>query len=592
MVVVQVAEETSKNQTILYEQIKVLLESAYFILITYAITAAAFLFVMWDVVSHTILINWGVVFLLVLLIRATIHYFYHDKLQPTNAKRFAYYIVISLGITGLVWGIGVALMFPGLELGYQFFIMFIVAGIGGSAFSSNTIFLPGLYAFFPALLLPLAVRMFYMDETLYLAMGSVTIVFMSSLYFFSRNLNRSLLETLKLRFENTELVSQLRLQKEEAEHANSAKSKFLAAASHDLRQPLHALALFTSVLDEYIKTPKVRGVVEKINESVNALQNLFDALLDISQLDAGVMKHEKSNFDLQSILKKLSNEFTPLASKKGLLINWPESHAFVFSDPIQLEQILRNYISNAIRYTDQGEISITCETVEDSVNIQVIDTGIGIPKDQLENIYEEFHQLSNPERDRNKGLGLGLAIVRRTAKLLKHQITIKSETGKGSTFGITVERGEKTEVSQETAKPRSGVLQVDNEVLIIVIDDEASVREGMQRLFNAWGCDVIATASQEQALNRLKQQVNVPDAIIADYRLRDNMTGIEAIHAIYSEYNIEIPALIVTGDIGIKHLRNVSDSGFQVLHKPVAPLKLRTFIENTQLNKKYQRKVD
>ena len=579
----QVRLSTEQDQKILFEQVQVVLKAAYFILITYAITAGAFAFIMWDVVPHTLLIAWGSVFLFVLIIRAIIHFIYHGKLRPENARYFGIYIIISLGITGLVWGVGVMLMFPGLELGYQFFIMFIVAGIGGSAFSSNTIFLPGLYAFFPALLLPLAIRMFFMEEALYLAMGTVTIVFMSSLYFFSKNLNRSLVETLRLRFENAELVTQLRIQKDEAEQANNAKSKFLAAASHDLRQPLHALTLFTSVLDETIQTPKVRGVVEQINASVKSLESLFNALLDISRLDAGVMKEEKTSFDLQPLFVRLANDFDLLAKEKGLSIAWPKSACCVYSDPLLLEQIIRNYISNAIRYSDKGEIKVLCDENNGEVNIQVVDNGIGIPHEEQKEIFTEFHQLGNPERDRNKGLGLGLAIVRRTAKLLGHSISLTSESGKGSAFGIVVASGELNVSTINTAVTENDI--VTHALTIVVIDDEASIREGMQTLLQVWGYEVIAASSQDEAMLLLKKLNKIPDGIIADYRLQNHKTGVEAVHALYDEYNRKIPALIVTGDIATEHLRNVNDSGFQVLHKPVAPAKLRAFLRKIQLAK-------
>lgn len=581
----QVLSSKEQDQKILYEQVKVVLKAAYFILITYAITATAFAAIMWDVVPHNLLIIWGAVFLAVLMIRAIIHFYYHDKLKPENARYFGNYIVVSLGITGLVWGIGVMLMFPELELGYQFFIMFIVAGIGGSAYSSNTIFLPGLYAFFPALLLPLAIRMFFMEEALYMAMGSVTLVFMSSLYFFSKNLNRSLVETLKLRFENAELITQLRIQKDEAEKANNAKSKFLAAASHDLRQPLHALSLFTSVLDETIKTPKVRGVVKQINDSVDALQGLFNALLDISRLDAGVMKDEKISFDLHSLFKRLANDFNPLAKEKKLCIKWPDSSYIVYSDPLLLEQILRNYISNAIRYSDKGEINIHCEEMNAAVNIQVIDEGVGIPKEEQENIFNEFHQLGNPERDRSKGLGLGLAIVHRTAKLLGHPIALSSEPGKGSIFSIMVETCEFNEKTSEKFVFNDREEQIEKtNIIIVVLDDEESIREGMKQLLEAWGCEVITASNQDELMTNLRQQNKIPDGIIADYRLRENRTGIEAIRALHAEYHNDIPAVIVTGDIAVENLREVNNSGFQVLHKPVAPVKLRAFTRNIQLH--------
>ena len=581
----QVLPKTEQNQKILYEQIKVVLNAAYFILITYGITAAAFAVIMWHVVPHKLLLIWSGVFLAVLIIRAIIHYRYHDELKPENARYFGIYIIISLGITGLVWGIGVMLMFPGLELGYQFFIMFIIAGIGGSAFSSNTIFLPGLYAFFPALLLPLAIRMFFMDEALYMAMGSVTLVFMSSLYFFSKNLNGSLVETLKLRFENAELITQLRVQKDEAEKANNAKSKFLAAASHDLRQPLHALGLFTSILDETIRTPKVRDVVKQINASVDALQGLFNALLDISRLDAGTMKDEKINFDLQSLFKRLANDFDPLAKEKSLSIRWPDSSYVVYSDPLLLEQILRNYISNAIRYSEKGDIYIHCKEEGNAVDIQVVDGGIGIPEEEQENIFNEFHQLGNPERDRSKGLGLGLAIVRRTAKLLGHSINIASEKGQGSMFSILVKTGKPNEKSNKNIFINEYEVELDNiKSIIAVIDDEESIREGMTQLFETWGCEVIAASTQDELLIKLRLENKVPDGIIADYRLRENRTGIETIRSLYDEYNKDIPAVIVTGDIAVENLREVNNSGFQVLHKPVAPVKLRAFLRSIQLH--------
>lgn len=582
----QVLSNKEKNQKILYEQIKVVLNAAYFILITYAITAGTFAAIMWNVVPHDILFIWGAVFLSVLIIRAIIHYHYHDKLKPENARYFGVYIIISLGITGLVWGVGVMLMFPAVELNYQFFIMFIIAGIGASAFSSNTIFLPGLYAFFPALLLPLTIRMFFMEGDLYLALGSATLVFMFSLYYFSKNLYRSLVETLNLRFENAELISQLRIQKDEAEQANNAKSKFLAAASHDLRQPLHALSLFTSVLDETIKTPEVRNVIKQINASVDALQGLFNALLDISRLDAGVMKEEKINFELQSLFDRLANDFNPLANEKGLSLHWPDSSYIVYSDPLLLEQILRNYISNAIRYSDEGDINILCKEMNGEINIQVVDRGRGIPLEEQKNIFNEFHQLGNPERDRSKGLGLGLAIVRRTAKLLKHPINITSETGQGSTFSILVET---REFDDKTHKPfvstDTKVIIDSANITIVVIDDEQSIREGMKQLLESWGNEVITASNQDELLIKLRQENKAPDGIIADYRLRENKTGIETIRTLYEEYKKEIPALIVTGDIAAENLREVNDSGFQVLHKPVAPAKLRAFIRNIQLHR-------
>ena len=378
------------------------------------------------------------------------------------------------------------------------------------------------------------------------------------------------------------LVKQLQEQKGDAEQANIAKSKFLAAASHDLRQPLHALTLFTSVLDEEIKYPKTRRVVDQIKASVDALKNLFNALLDISKLDAGVIKVERTDFNLQPLLDKLANDFEPLAKEKGLQIDCSICTYAVRSDLTQLEQILRNYISNAIRYTDNGEIKLTCVADDKNITINVIDTGIGIAQDKQQEIFEEFHQLSNPERDRSKGLGLGLAIVHRTAKLLGHRINVESQPGKGSTFSISVPQAQHVIENNEADSDLSKDDRHARNELIIVIDDEASIREGMQSLLQQWGYEVICAADKEEALSLLGQQNRIPDGIIADYRLRDYKTGIEVVHAIHAEYNKIIPTLIVTGDSSVDKLREVNNSGFQVLHKPVAPIKLRAFLRHIQ----------
>jgi len=209
-------------------------------------------------------------------------------------------------------------------------------------------------------MLPVGFMLLIINDSIHLSLGLMTFFYVISISFFNIKINKGLKTSLRLRFENIDLVEQLREQKFEADHANMAKSKFLAAASHDLRQPLYALSLFTSVLDEYIETPKVRRVVDRIKASVTSLQSLFNALLDISRLDAGVMKTEKTDFNLQTLFTTLANDFDSIAAEKGLVISWPESNINVHSDQNLLKQILNNYISNAIRYTDTGNIRIQC----------------------------------------------------------------------------------------------------------------------------------------------------------------------------------------------------------------------------------------
>jgi signal transduction histidine kinase/CheY-like chemotaxis protein len=578
----------TQNQKILVEQIRLLYQVALPILATNLLVSIALMFGLWNVVSKTTLVIWMALMLLVIVARIIVYVDFRRHFKAELVQRYGLYFIVGTGLTALVWGIGGVLLFPVEKLEYQLFILFVLVGMGAGAVSSLTAYLPAFYAFLPISMLPIAIKFYFVGGPIHVSLAMMCTVYIIALSYFALKINRTLKQSLKLGFENIDLVKQLHQQKDRAERANKAKSKFLAAASHDLRQPLHALMLFTSVLDESIKYPKVRRVVDQIKSSVNTLQSLFNALLDISQLDAGATKVEMTDFYLSSLFKKLANDFDLLAREKGLSISWPICSYVVRSDPNLFETIMRNYISNAIRYTDTGEIRITCATKDQSVCIRVSDTGVGIAEAEQQAIFAEFYQLSNPERDRGKGLGLGLAIVQRTAALLGHVIEVESTPGQGSTFSIRLEQVIIAEQSEATESPTESNIVLVSRVLIIVVDDEASVREGTQNLLELWDCDVITAADQNEAMDKLRQQNRVPDGIIADYRLRENRTGIDAIHAIYAEYNINIPALIVTGDIAVDRLREVSSSGFQVLYKPVAAVKLRTFLRNIQLRKQVE----
>ncbi len=575
----------NQDQKILIEQIKTQYRTLLPILFVNLVVSSALVYGLWDVAQQKTLMLWLVLLWLVLFMRVASFFFYKQHFSAEHVHRYALYFVIGTGLTGLLWGIGSVIFFSE-KLEYQLFILFVLVAMGAGAVSSLTTYLPAFFSYFPASLAPISIHLILLGEPIQLSLGVMTIAYIIGLSYFSLNINRTLIQSLTLRFENIELVEQLRQQKDEAEQANISKSKFLAAASHDLRQPLHALTLFTSVLDELIQYPKVRKVVDQINASVQALQSLFNALLDISQLDAGVMKVEKTDFNLQPLFNKLANDFNPQAREKDLTIIWPTCSFAVHSDQSLFEQILRNYISNAIRYSSKGEVHIHCIAKDQLLCIQVIDTGVGIAEEDQQAIFEEFHQLNNPERDRSKGLGLGLAIVQRTANLLGHNIGMESQPGKGSTFSITLEQANIAQITSEIKPPVKSNILSTNKVLIIVIDDERSVREGTKSLLEAWGCEVITATDKQKAMSKLSQQNQSPNGIIADYRLRNNQTGIEAVHAIQSEYHNDIPTLIVTGDIAVEHLREVNSSGFQLLHKPVAAVKLRAFVRNVQLKSK------
>ena len=575
----------STEQKILIEQVTMLFQSITSLVLINLIVCLCLAFAFWDIIPHPFIIAWCGLMLAMLLTRTGFYFSYKQNFSHEKIKRFSNFLVIGSASAGIVWGLGGLLLFPANSLAYQIFIIFsLLAMTGGSTFTLS-IYLPAYFSFSPIVLLPMSIKLFTMGETIYYSLAAVVLVYLAALTVFNIKINQTFKRSLELRYENLDLIEQLKEQKTEADRANAAKSKFLAAASHDLRQPLYSLSLFTSVLDESTESPKIRKIVNQINHSVDALKELFDALLDISKLDAGVVTAEKESFRLQNLFDTLSNDFDMQASDKGLAITWPKCEYHVFSEPSLLEQILLNYLSNALRYTESGSITIACREKYGLITISVTDTGIGIPQDELQDVFTEFHQVGNAERDRANGLGLGLAIVDRTAKLLGHEIHATSSPGKGSTFTVSVER------SEAPATPRSPNIQIEesthsNEaLLVVVVDDEKSIREGLRHLLELWGYQVITGTNAQVVMSQLEQTDTIPDAIISDFRLKQGQTGIDVINLLHSTYCPNIPAIIVTGDIDKKRLEDINASQIQFLSKPVPPAKLRAFLRSAETQK-------
>lgn len=385
-----------------------------------------------------------------------------------------------------------------------------------------------------------------------------------------------------------EATTRLAERTEEAERANKAKSRFLAAASHDLRQPMHALGLFVEELRGKMQdTERGRDMEEqlkilaRIEASVAAMRDLLDSLLDISKLDAGVVTPSVVDFPVLPLLRRLGDEFKPLAQEKGLKLRVARTRSWGRSDPALLERILANLVSNAVRYTQRGGIVIGCRRRGQQVRIEIWDSGVGIPPEQHQNVFQEFFQLANPERDRSKGLGLGLAIVNRLACLLEHRIEIQSVPGRGSRFAVELPMGR--EVVQEQASVSATHLVIPDRLhgkLVVVVDDDGLSRESTLRLLAGWGCRVTAVGSGAEALARLQQDGARPDLIICDYRLREGETGMHVIQQVRYAFAAQIPAVLVSGDTAPDLLRFAKTRGYPLLHKPVRPAKLRAVVSH------------
>jgi len=541
-----------------------------------AAVATALLF--WRHAPTELLLWWVGVSCVVNVVRNGVDWYYLRHQSRLDTRRWASIFVVFSVITGICWGSIGVLFFSPDDIVTVALLCVILTGAAGVAIAFLAVFPPAYTAFVVPTMLFLILRLWWQADLFSVGLGTMCLVGLGAFLVACRHLHRTLRTSVQLRFENMELIDQLTVEKMNAEHANVAKSKFLAAASHDLRQPLQALTLFVSTLNRQVHAPETRRTVNYINLSVQALESLFNKLLDISRLDAGVIHPEIRDFYLEEILEPLYNEYEAEAQKKGLLFKCEASDVVVTSDPHLLERIVRNYLSNAIRYTKQGHVSLHAWESDGTVHIEVADTGKGIPPEKQEEIYREFYQIENPERDRTKGLGLGLAIVDRLARLLGHPIGVNSTPGRGSVFSISVPVGN----AAAAERYRAAALDTDSDdvagMLVLVIDDEGSVRDSMDVLFTQWGCLPLLVSSEAEAIEQLRAHGRPPDAVIADYRLREERTGAQAIRRIHEEYGDEIPALIITGDTAPDRLREAAASGYKLLHKPVSPSRLRAFL--------------
>ena len=498
---------------------------------------------------------------------------------PSEMQRWRRLGVGGSAAAGLIWGVGAILLYVPDGLAYQLFLVMGLVGMGAGCVYASASVMPSFFAYFyPSILLP-AAMFIRVHDSLHFITGVMMVVYLSLMTPFALRVYKLIDESIKLRFENLGLIVELRERKDAAEDANVAKSRFLAAASHDLRQPLHALGLFVQALQETPLATRERQVIGNIRRSVDAMEELFNALLDISRLDAGIVQPHITTIPLSSVFERVRFEYAPVARQKRLTLRVVQTSVFVQSDPSLLARLIRNLLSNAVSYTETGGVVLGCRRAGSGIRIEVWDTGKGIPADRREEIFREFYQLDNPERDRRKGLGLGLAIVKRLAKLLNYPVSLRSTLGKGSMFSITVPRGSGSDYKPAEESAESAAFDLSH-ALVLVVDDEAAVQEGMSALLRRWECDVLTAGSGAEMISKLVAVQRLPDLIISDYRLRGTENGIQVVEMLRSEFNVDVPALLVTGDTAPDRLRDAEASGLPILYKPLNPARLRTLIAN------------
>ena len=496
-------------------------------------------------------------------------------------------LAIAAAIAGTVWGAAVYVLFD-FQNPKPLPLALISACLAGRATISvltHSHYPPALYAFAAPVFGLLALRYITLGTPESAALGVMWIAVLGYLLLFVDRHARAIVNHIRLRYENGQLVEELQRQnavaeqaRARAEEASRSKSRFFAAANHDLRQPLHSLGLFATALRNGSVDESGRKMIDQILQCTESLEQLFDNLLDISRLDAGQVEVKREVVPVNAVFDRLRSTFAQPAQEKGLKLTVRRSKALLATDPTLLFRILSNLVSNAIRYSDDGGVLVACRRRARSVSIEVWDSGLGIPEEQHERVFEEFYQLNNPSRDRSRGLGLGLATVRRIAQLLDHPLKLRSTPGRGTKFAIEVPLADPARVYSASATVEQKVPNLLGGKLIVVIDDEESVRLGMQSLLESWGCKCIAAMDSAEALGAINGRA--PDFIIADLRLRGDANGIDEIRTLRAQLGESIPAVLISGDTATEQLRKVSAAGLTMMHKPLKAVRLRALLNH------------
>jgi signal transduction histidine kinase/CheY-like chemotaxis protein len=503
----------------------------------------------------------------------------YKKATAEQQKKPRWRVVIIFGTlySGIVYGLASLVMLYPMPDANLHVVIGVYAGIFCIIAASTTNHLASAYLLTVFYLLPLPVALLFSDSSMHLLLAAViALVALVTLYSFHKTSN-SLNRLIVLNAENVRLVEQISSQKNtsdfhraSAEKAVIDKSKFIAEASHELRQPLHAIGLFQGLIREKNNNPETEKLLDHVDSSTESLRQLFDSLLDISRLDARSIKPEIQPVPLHKVFEQIRSEYLSVAENKGLTLHIVKTALVVITDKTLLMRILRNLVSNAIRYSNSGTVTLQATetgTERAGVAISVTDNGIGIAEQHIETIFNEFSQLDHPDINTNQGIGLGLAIVRRICNLLSLPLQVNSTPGHGTQFRLEFPAGIESPETQTQQLPVSADL---TNLKIMLIDDHVETLLAMQRTLQQWHCEASVFSSRLAAL----ESEITPDLILCDYRLRSGNTGVSAVHQLHQKYGREIPAIIITADTSKSVINVLKDSGLHYLHKPVTPNQL------------------
>ncbi|MGC4093012.1 MAG: hybrid sensor histidine kinase/response regulator [Polyangiaceae bacterium] len=531
-------------------------------------------FVLRNEVPHAAL--WPTLGLLFAVLASWLWYFRRYRQERPGAAESLVWVrraKLHALVHGSCWGLYSVAAFPHSSSYQGLVVAFMYGLVAGATVVDGPYF--AIFARFALpTLLPVVVRCFFEANAASLAIGCAGLVGLAQSSFAAFNASRVTVAAIRARLENAELLLLLRQQKEIAEAANQEKSRFLAAASHDLRQPVHALGLFTAAARRARSDDERREIVGHIESSVASLSALFDSLLEVSRIDSGSLPARIERVPLRPLFALLEAEYRDEAAHKGLRFRARTPAVTLRTDPVLLERMLRNLLSNALRYTERGGVLLACRRRGGAARVEVWDSGVGIAPEHRARVFAEFYQVDNPQRDRRRGVGLGLSIVARLSGLLEHPLGVASRVGHGSCFSLTIPLWQKTVAGSTSATPEphdSALLGV----VVAVIDDEPEILSALGLLLKQYGCVAVLAASGDLALAELQRRELGPDLVLSDFRLGGREDGLGLIRRFRSEYGPTLPAAIVSGDVPPERLREIEASGVTLLKKPVSDERLR-----------------
>jgi len=487
---------------------------------------------------------------------------------------------IAVALTATAWGIAPVLLLPPDDLAYAALLVLVLLGMSVVGAIATATDRTSIYLWLVPIATPLPLVLLLRGGDAYLVLALLAVTWMAVHLRLALAQNHLLSSTLRAQLENAALVERLHQQMDLTAQASREKSQFLASASHDLRQPLHALSFFGATLERRMAGSVDQPLIYNMMRSIEALDKSFGAILDISKLDAGAVEPHVQSFPIRDLFRRLQMSFAGQAEEAGLQLRFRPGAKVVTSDPQLLERILANLVQNGLRYSRPGAgVLVAARRRRGGVSLEVWDAGIGISEAELPKVFAEFYQVANPERDRSKGLGMGLAIVKRLSELLGHELTVRSRPGAGSVFRVWVSRVHAPQMDEFTVGAETLPGALDDTRTVLLLDDEEAVRTSVGELLVEWGYEVVAVATTAEATAAAKARAGLVDVIISDLRLRDGDDGLRAIEQIRQACGFAVPAVLVTGDTAPEQVLRVHESGHIVLYKPVQPKELLTVLK-------------